>query len=66
MSVNGRELNLHQQLYAGDIALVAASKEGLRELVKEFGRMCKRWKLRVRRKLRVNARKRKVMTVPGW
>ncbi len=60
VSANGREWNLYQLLFADDTALVAASEERLRELVGKFGRV---WK---RRELRVNERKRKVMTVRRW
>ncbi len=47
--------NLSQLLFAGDMALVADSEGRLRQLVEEFGRVCKR------RKLKVNESKSKVM-----
>ena len=46
-------------LFADDTALVAESAEQLQCLVREFGRVCKR------RKLRVNVDKSKVMSVWG-
>ncbi len=49
------EWNLSQQLFADDTALVADSERRLRQLVEEFGTVCKR------RKLRVNESKCKVM-----
>ncbi len=49
------EWNLNQLLFEDDTALVADSEGRLRELVEEFGRACKR------RKLRVNESKSKVM-----
>ena len=52
---NGGEWRLSQLLFADDTALVAESEEGLKRLVKEFGRVCDR------RKLRVNVGKSKVM-----
>ncbi len=41
------EWNVNQLLFADDTALVAESEERLRHLVDEFGRVCKRKKLRV-------------------
>ena len=46
---------LNQILFADDTALVADSEEALQQLVTEFGRVCKR------RKLKVNVEKSKVM-----
>ena len=58
MSVGGEEeWVLSQLLFADDTALVAESAEQLQCLVSEFGRVCKR------RKLRVNVDKSKVMSV---
>merc|ERR1712002_202066 len=60
MSVGGEgEWVLSQLLFADDTALVAESADQLQCLVKEFGRVCKR------RKLRVNVDKSKVMSVGG-
>ena len=53
-SENG-ECKLNQLLFADDTALVADSEEELQHLVREFGRVCKR------RKLKVNVNKSKVM-----
>ncbi len=55
VNADGREWNLSQLLFADDTALVADSEGRLRKLVEEFGRMCKR------RKLKVNGSKSKVM-----
>ena len=58
MSVRGeREWVLSQLLFADDTALVAESSEQLQCLVREFGGVCKR------RKLRVNVDKSKVMKI---
>ena len=54
-----REWVLSQLLFADDTALVAESAEQLQCLVGEFGRVCKR------RKLRVNVEKSKVMCIGG-
>ena len=54
-----REWMVSQLLFADDTALVAESAEQLQCLVREFGRVCKR------RKLRVNVDKSKVMSVGG-
>ena len=48
---------LSQLLFADDTALMAESAEQLQCLVTEFGRVCKR------RKLRINVNKRKVMCI---
>ena len=55
LSANGGRFEINQLLFADDIALVADSEEKLCRLVSEFGRVCKR------RKLRVNVGKNKVM-----
>ena len=56
LSVNGGRFEINQLLFADDAALVADSEEEkLCRLVGEFGRVCKR------RKLRVNVGKSKVM-----
>ncbi len=47
VNADGREWNLSQLLFADDTALVADSERRLRRLVKEFGRVCKRRKLKV-------------------
>ena len=52
---SGNEWVLSQLLFADDTALVADSAEQLQALVREFGRVCER------RKLRVNVDKSKVM-----
>ena len=52
-----REWVVSQLLFADDTALVAESAEQLQCLVREFGRVCKR------RKLRVNVDKSEVMSV---
>merc|ERR1712001_819488 len=58
MRVHGEsEWILSQLLFADDTALVAESAEQLQCLVREFGRVCER------RKLRVNVEKSKVMSV---
>ncbi len=54
VNADGREWNLSQLLFADDTALVADSEGRLRQLVEEFGRVCK-W-----RKLKVNGSKSKV------
>ena len=55
LSANGGRFEINQLLFADDAALVADSEEKLCRLVSEFDRVCER------RKLRVNARKSKVM-----
>jgi len=55
VNADSREWNLNRLLFAEDTALVADSEERLRHLVEEFGRVCKR------RKLRLNESKSKVM-----
>ena len=55
LSANGRRFEINQLLFADDTALVADSEKKLCRLVNEFGRVCKR------RKLRVNVGKSKVM-----
>ena len=55
LSAYGGRFQINQLLFAGDTALVADSEEKLCRLVSEFGRVC------VRRKLRVNVFKTKVM-----
>jgi hypothetical protein len=57
MSGSGGEWQLHQILYADDIALVADEGCKLHRLVSEFGRVCERCKLSV------NVAKSKVMRV---
>ena len=52
---NGSEWQVNQLLFADDTVVVADSEEKLCQLVAEFGRVCKR------RKLRVNVGKSKVM-----
>ena len=52
---DNEEFRLNQLLFADDTALVAGSEEELNRLVQEFGRVCKR------RKLKVNVSKSKVM-----
>ena len=52
---NENEWEMNQLLFADDTVVVADSEEKLRRLVLEFGRVCKR------RKLRVNVGKSKVM-----
>jgi len=47
INADGREWNLNQLLFADDTSLVADSEKRLRQLVEEFGRVCKRGKLRV-------------------
>ncbi len=47
VNTDGREWNLSQLLFAGDTALVADSEGRSRQLVEEFGRVCKRRKLKV-------------------
>ncbi len=54
MNADGREWNLNL-LFADDTTLVADSEGRFRRLVEEFGRVCKR------RKLRVNETKSKVI-----
>ena len=53
LSVNVGRFEINQLLLADDTALVADSEEKLCRLVSEFGKLCKR------RKLRVNIGKRK-------
>ena len=60
LSVNGCRFEINQLLFADDTALVADSEEKLCRLVSEFGRVCKR------RKLRVNVGKSKVMRYSGY
>ena len=55
LSANGGRFEINQLLFADDTALVADSEEKLCRLVREFGRVCER------RKLRVNVGKSKVM-----
>ena len=55
LSVNGGRFEINPLLFTDDTALVANSEEKLCRLVSEFGRVCKR------RKLRVNVGKSKVM-----
>ena len=55
LSVNGGRFVINQLLFADDTALVADASEKLCRLVSEYGRVCKR------RKLRVNVGKSKVM-----
>ena len=47
LSANGCRFEINQLLFADDTALVADSEEQLYRLVSEFGRVCKRRKLRV-------------------
>ena len=54
-SANGGRFEINQLLFADDRALVADSEEKLCRVVREFGRVCER------RKLRVNVGKSKVM-----
>ena len=54
LSVNDGRFEINQLLFADDPALVADSEQTLCRLVTEFGRVCKR------RKLRVNVGKSKV------
>ena len=53
--VNDGRFEINQLLFADDAALVADSEDKLCRLVSEFGKVC------VRRKLRVNVGKSKVM-----
>ena len=55
MSANDGRFEINQLLFTDDIAIVADSEEKLCSLVSEFGRVCKR------RKLRVNVGKSKVV-----
>ena len=55
LSANGGRFEINQLLFAYDTALVADFEEKLCRLMSEFGRVCKR------RKLRVNECKSKVM-----
>ena len=55
LSANGGRFEINQLLFADDASLVADSEEKLGRSVSEFGRVCKR------RKLRVNVGKSKVM-----
>ncbi len=70
VNTDGIEWNLNQLLFADDTALVNDSEGRLRQVVEEFGSMCKRRKRRVnesksklckRRKRRVNESKSKLM-----
>ena len=56
LSANGCRFEINPLLFADDTAVVANSEEKLCRLVSEFGRVCKR------RKLRVNVGKSKVMS----
>ena len=47
LSANGGRFEINLLLFADDTALVADSKEKLCRLVSEFGRVCKKIKLRV-------------------
>ena len=55
LSVNGGRFEINQMLFADDTAQVADSEEKLCRLVSQFGRVCKR------RKVRGNVGKSKVM-----
>ena len=55
LSANGGRFEINQLLFADYTALMADSQEKLCRLVSEFGRVCKR------RKLRVNVGKSKVI-----
>ena len=55
LSTNGGRFEINQLLFADDTALVADSGDKLCRLLREFGRVCER------RKLRVNVGKSKVM-----
>ncbi len=55
VNADGREWSVNQQVFADDTARVTDSNWRLKQLVEEFGRMCKR------RILIVNAGKSKVM-----
>ncbi len=55
VNADGREWSLSQLLFTDDTTLVADSEGTLKQLVEEFGRVCKR------RKLKVNGRRSKVM-----
>ena len=48
LSATGGRFEINQLLFADDTALVADSEEKLCRLVSEFGRVCKRRKLRVK------------------
>ena len=60
LSVNGGKFEINQLLIADDAALVADSEEKLCRLVREFGRVCRR------RKLRVTVGKSKVLRYPWY
>ena len=60
LSANGGRFEINQLLFADDTALVADSEEKLCRLVREFGRVCER------RKLRVKVGKSKVMRCSRW
>ena len=47
LSVNGGRFEINRLLFADDTALVADSEEKLCRLIREFGRVCERRKLRV-------------------
>ena len=49
LSANGGRNEINQLLFADDTALVADSEEKLCRLVNEFGRVCERRKLRMKR-----------------
>ena len=53
--MNGSRFEINQLLFADDTALMADSEEKLCRLVSEFGRACRR------RKLRANVGKSKIM-----
>ena len=55
VGVNGEIWQVNQLLFADDTVLMADSEEKLQRVVKEFGRVCKR------RKLKINVSKSKVM-----
>ena len=60
LSANGGWFEINQQLFVDDTALVADSEKKLCRLVCEFGRVCKR------RKLRVNVGNSKVMMCSSY
>ena len=47
LNANGGRFEINQLLFADDTSLVADSEDKLCRLVSEFGRVCKRRKLRV-------------------
>ena len=59
LSENCCRIEINQQLFSDDTALVADAKEKLCRLVSEFGRVCKR------RKSKVNVGKNKVIGAEG-